>query len=199
MDILRSFYGFALLSSIINIYNHSSNLTSITVLVGVLGIISAILFFSKHYKFYYLGIIWIILQIPYVVFENTVYDFSQFINAHFSVNTSSLQFGINAHIILLLMARYLVLTKYLHQKIIAKPFTESSKEIMKVPITFEPESIIYSKRLSSKIDLEIENIHYSKLLFEPLKSDRIQKGGLTLIPSKSGIPIKAAISFEIKE
>ncbi|MDT7831670.1 hypothetical protein RQM59_04720 [Flavobacteriaceae bacterium S356] len=199
MDILRFFYGFALISSVLNIYSHATSLTSITVLVGVLGIISAILFFSKQYKFYYLGIIWIVLQIPYVVFENNVYDFSQFINAHFSWQFGAIHFGFNFHIVLLLTVKYLILTKYLNQRIVVKPFTESAKETIKDSIEFKPKGILYSKRLSAKVDLEIKNTHYSKLLFQPTKSDRIQKAGITLVPSESGIPLKATVSFEVKE
>lgn len=188
-----------IISSALTINNNLNDLTNISVFVGILGIVSGILFFIKQYNLYYLATLWIILQIPYLIIDGTTYDFSQFFNFHVSMRFGSITLGVNAQIIFLLLLKYLILSQYLKQKIIVKPFTEKAKKIIENQILFEPENIVSSKRLSSKIDLEIENKHYSKLLFEPLKSDRIKKAGLVLIPSDSESPIKTTVSFEIEK
>ncbi|MFY0604815.1 MAG: hypothetical protein JXQ93_12825 [Flavobacteriaceae bacterium] len=201
MNILKAFYVYALISSLIAIWNSLNDLTNITVFVGLLGVVSSILFFLKQYKFYYLAIIWIIIQIPFVIVDDITIDLSQFLNVHLSLNIGDVSLGVNAQVFLLFLLKYLYLSKYLNQNIMVKPFTESAKKILNKPLVFLVNDLTEGKRLSGQIDFKINDESYSKALFQPMKDERVNKGAIVLIPSNSNskTPVKFMVTYEVGE
>ncbi len=197
MNILKAFYAYALLASLISIWNHINDITALPVFAGLLGIISSLLFFLKRYKFSFLGIIWIIVQIPYVVFDGFVVDMSQFLNIHLSLNIGSISIGVNAQVLLLFLLPYLSLLKHVGEKITLKPFTEKAKEVIDKAITVTPDNITEGKKLSADIEIEINNEMYHKLLFKPTKDDRLNRGYVVLFSENTKKPLKATVTFEV--
>lgn len=196
MKLLTGFYIFALITSLLTINNNLNNLLNPTIIISLIGIASAILFFTKKSSFYYLGIIWIIAQIPYLIFGEHTIDFSQFLNFHFSLNIGSVSLGLNAQIFLLFFIKPLLLSEFLFQKVTFKAYTENDKLKRENEYSFIPTDIV-GKKLVGNSEIEIENEMYSKVKFEPTKRERIKKAGITLIPNNKIGEIKATVEYKL--
>lgn len=196
MNILRVFYIFVILAGIITINNNISHLVNPTVFVALLGIISAVLFFKKIYKFYYLSIIWIIVQIPYYKSGGFVFDLAQLVNSHFSLNFGDTSIGINTHILLLLLLNHLILSGYLYRKVYFKAYTENSKLKMDDEYSFIPTDIKF-KKLIGKSEIQIESEMYDKIEFEPIKDERIKKAGILILSENENEKINATVEYKL--
>ncbi|TVZ47432.1 hypothetical protein [Olleya sp. Hel_I_94] len=196
MKLLTGFYIFVLIASLLTINNNLINLLNPTIIISLIGIASAILFFTKKSSFYYLGIIWIIAQIPYLIFGEHTIDFSQFLHIHFSLNIGSVSLGLNAQIFLILFIKPLLLSEFLFQKVTFKAYTENNKLKRESEYSFIPTDIV-GQKLVGNSEIEIENEMYSKVKFVPTKSERIKKAGITLIPDNKIGEIKATVEYKL--
>ncbi len=88
------------------------------------------------------------------------------------------------------------MSEFLFQKITFKAYTENPKLQIENEYSFIPTEIKF-KKLFGKTDLEIENETYSMVEFEPIKSERIKKAGITLIPINNGPKIKATVKYKL--
>ena len=158
MNILKAFYAFAIGAGLFTIYSNLNNLMDPTIAVSILGIVSGILFFMKKYEFYYLALIWIIIQIPYFVVNDTSINLSLLYSVEFGLTFGTTKLGLNIHVFLLFFAKYLILSKYLEKEISVKPFTEKSTELIGDGITFKTIDVISNKSLSSDINLSLNGI-----------------------------------------
>jgi hypothetical protein len=196
MKLLKGFYIYVLIASLITINNNLNNLLNPTIILSLIGIAAAILFFTKKSNFYFLAIIWIIAQIPYLIFGDFTLDLSQFLNFHFSLNIGSASLGLNAQILLLFFIKPILLSEFLFQKVTFKAYTENLKLKRENKYSFTPTDII-SKKLVGDSEIEIENQTYSKVEFEPQKGDRIKKAGITLFPLNEGGKINATVEYRL--
>jgi hypothetical protein len=197
MKLLKAFYIYSLVASLMTINNNWNNLLNPTIIISLIGIVGSILFFLKKYNFYFLGIIWLIVQIPYFEIGNFTFDLSQFVNFHLNIDIASLSLGINFQIILIyFFLKPLLLSKFLLQKITFSAYTENSKLQIGKEYSFIPTEI-ESKKLIGKNEIQIEKETYSRIEFEPEKSDRIKKAGITLIPINKGLKIKALVKYKM--
>ena len=196
MKLLTGFYIFVLTTSILTINNNLNDLLNPTIIVSLLGITSAILFFMKKTSFYFLAIIWIMVQIPYLIIGEYTIDLSQFINPHFSLNIGSISLGINAQIFLLFFMKTILLSEFLFQKLTFKAYTENDKLKRENEYSFIPTDIV-EKKLIGNSEIVIENEIYSRVKFEPIKSERIKKAGITLIPKNKIGEIKATVEYKL--
>tara|TARA_B110000967_G_scaffold207419_1_gene256735 strand:- start:219 stop:824 length:606 start_codon:yes stop_codon:yes gene_type:complete len=196
MKLLNGFYIFVLIASFITLFNNLNNLLSPKIIVSLIGITSAILFFTKKSSFYFLAIIWIIVQIPYLKTDTFTLDLSQFLNIHFSIRWGTFSIGINAQVLLLIFLKQISLSEFLFKKVTFKAYTENLKLKRGNEYSFITTDII-SKKLIGKSEIEIENESYSKVIFEPQKSERIKKAGITLIPLNENGKIKATIEYKM--
>ena len=195
MNLLKGFYIYVLITSLLNINNNLNNLFNPSILISVIGIISTIAFFSKRMKFSFLGIIWIVAQVPYIIFGDFTFDLSQFINAHFALNLGSISLGINAQILLLFFLIPISLSKFLYRKIIFNAYTENSELKREDTYSFTPNGIEFNK-LTSDCEIVVENKTYNKIIFEPQKSERIKKGGIILISETESHKIEATVEYK---
>lgn len=196
MKLLTGFYIFVLITSLLTINNNFNDLLNPTIIVSLIGITSGILFFMKKTSFNFLAVIWIIAQIPYLIIGEYTIDLSQFLNFHFSLNIGSISLGINAQILLLFFMKTILLSEFLFQKVTFKAYTENEKLKRENEYSFIPTDIV-EKKLIGNSEIEIENETYSKVKFEPIKSERIKKAGVTLIPNNKGRVIKATVAYEL--
>jgi hypothetical protein len=197
MKILTGFYIFVLITSFITINNNQNDLLNPTMIISLIGIISAILFFLKKSSFYFLAVIWIIAQIPFFETETFKLDLSQFLNFHFSMRWGTVSIGLNAQIFLLFFIKTILLSEFLFRKISFKAYTENAKLKRENEYSFMPTDII-GKKLVGKSDIEIENEIYTKFEFEPQKNERIKKAGITLIPINKIGKISAKVEYRLK-
>jgi hypothetical protein len=196
MKLLKGFYIYVLFASVIELFNNLNDLLNPTVIISLIGITSAILFFTGKHKFYFLAILWVIAQIPYLIIDGYTFDLSQFLNFHFSMRWGSLSIGINAQVFLFLFVKQILLSKFLLQKIRFKAYTEHLKLKRENEYTFIPIDIV-SKKLVGNSEIEIENEIYTKVEFEPIESDVIKKAGITLIPLNKNEKIKATVEYKL--
>ncbi len=196
MKILTGFYIFVLITSLLTINNNLNDLLNPTIIVSLIGIVSAILFFMKKTSFYFLAVIWIIAQIPYLIIGKYTIDLSQFLNFHFSLNIGSISLGLNAQIFLLFFMKTILLSEFLFRKVTFRAYTENEKLKREIKYYFIPTDIV-QKKLIGKSEIEIENEIYSKIKFEPTKSERIKKAGITLITNNKTEEIKATVEYEL--
>ncbi|WP_299890470.1 hypothetical protein [uncultured Lacinutrix sp.] len=196
MKLLKGFYIYVLIASLITIFNNLNNLLNLTVIVSLIGIISSISFFTRKSNFYFLAVIWIIVQIPYLVTNNFTLDLSQFLNIHLSITFGSLSFGINAQILLLLLTKQILLSAFLFKKVTFKAYTENLKLKRDKEYTFTPIDII-SKKLIGNSEIELENEIYTKIKFDPQKNERIKKAGITLSSQNGNSEIKATVEYRL--
>ncbi|CAM1358210.1 membrane hypothetical protein [Tenacibaculum sediminilitoris] len=195
MNLLRGFYICVLITSLLNINNNLNNLSNPSILISIIGITSSIAFFSKRMRFSFLGIIWIVAQVPYMIFGDFTFDLSQFINAHFAVNLGSISVGINAQVLLLFFLIPISLSEFLYRKVIFNAYTENSELKREDTYSFTPNGIEYN-RLTSDSKIVIENKTYNKIIFEPQKSEGIKKAGIVLISETDNHKIKATIEYK---
>jgi len=196
MKLLKGFYIFVLITSLLTIYNNLNNLLNPTIIVSLIGVLAALLFFAKKSSFYFLAVIWIIAQIPYLIIGDFTLDLNQFMNFHFSINIGSMSVGLNVQIFLLLIMKSILLSEFLFQKVTFKAYTENLKLKREDKYSFIPTDII-SKKLVGISEIEIENETYSKVEFEPQKSEKIKKAGIILIPINNTGKINATVEFRI--
>ena len=196
MKLLTGFYIFVLITSLLTINNNLNDLLNPTIIISLIGIASAILFFAKKTNFYFLAIIWIIAQIPYLIIGEYTIDFSQFLNFHFSINIGSVSLGLNAQIFLLFFVKPILLSEFLFQKVTFKAYTENDKLKRENEYSFIPTDIV-GKKLVGNSEIEIENEIYSKVAFEPGKSEKIKKAGITLITSNKIGKINATVEYKL--
>jgi len=196
MKLLKGFYIYVLITSLITISNNLNNLLNPTIIISLIGIASAIFFFTEKTNFYFLAVIWIIAQIPYFVIGDFTLDLSQFLNFHFSMNFGSLSLGLNVQIFLLLFLKQILLSEFLFQKVTFKAYTENLKLKRENEYSFTPTDIV-SKKLVGSSEIKIENDTYLKVEFEPQKSERIKKAGIILIPLNESEKIKATVEYKL--
>ena len=196
MKLLTGFYIFVLITSLITINNNLINLLNPTIIISLIGIASAILFFTKKSSFYFLAVIWIVAQIPYLIIGEYTIDLSQFLNFHFSINIGSVSLGLNAQIFLLFFLKPILLSEFLFQKVTFKAYTENDKLKREKEYSFIPTDIL-GKKLIGNSEIEIENEIYSKIEFEPAKSEKIKKAGIILFHSNKIEKINATIKYKL--
>jgi hypothetical protein len=197
MKLLSGFYIFVLITSLLTINNNLNDLLNPTIIISLIGITSAILFFTKKSNFYYLAVIWIIAQIPNLIIGEYTIDLSQFLNFHLSLNIGSISLGLNAQILLLLFLKPIFLSEFLFQKVTFKAYSENEKLKRENEYSFIPTDII-GKKIVGISEIEIEDETYTKVEFEPIKSERIKKAGITLISSNKVGKIKATVEYKLK-
>ncbi len=178
------------------ITNNLNNLINPTIIVSVVGIISSVLFLFKKTNFYFLAIIWIIVQIPFFESDSFKLDFSQFLNFHFSIIWGNISLGLNAQIFLLFFVKTLLLSELLFRKISFKAYSENDKLKRKNEYSFIPTDIV-EKKLVGESAIEIDNITYSKIELKPVKSERIKKAGITMVSSNEVEKINALIEYKL--
>jgi hypothetical protein len=197
MKLLSGFYIFVLITSLLTINNNLNDLLNPAIIISLIGITSAILFFTKKSNFYYLAVIWIIAQIPNLIIGEYTIDLSQFLNFHLSLNIGSISLGLNAQILLLLFLKPIFLSEFLFQKVTFKAYSENEKLKRENEYSFIPTDII-GKKIVGISEIEIEDETYTKVEFEPIKSERIKKAGITLISSNKVGKIKATVEYKLK-
>jgi len=195
MKLLTGFYIFVLITSLITIQNNLNNLLNPVIIVSLIGVLSSILFFVKKTNFYFLAIIWIVIQIPYLKFGSFIFDFSQFLHLHFSINIGSFSLGLNVQVLLLLFLKTILLSRFLYQRISFKAFSHNPKLKRGTEYSFIPTDII-SDKLVGDSELEIENLTYSKVEFQPKKSKGFKKAGVILSNLDKKESIKATVEYK---
>lgn len=196
MNLLRIFYGLMVVISALTIVNNIGNLLVLNSLVAVLGIVGGILFFIKKYQHYYLVLLWIIIQVPYIGLDDMIFDMSLLLNFHLTLGFGSLSLGLNFQALFLLLVPYIILTKFLNREIEAKPFTEMTKADFGEKLVFQLTSISESKKLVADVDIEVNGEHYSKLYFTPIKDERFNKATVSLVQGITKKMIKGTFSYE---
>ncbi len=98
MQKLKIFYTYIIVSSILTLFNNGFIVLNLSAIVSVLGIVASILFFAKKFNFYFLAILWIVAQIPYVAYQNDIFDLSQFLHFHLAITIGQLSVGVNAQV-----------------------------------------------------------------------------------------------------
>lgn len=198
MKLLKGFYIYVIIASIITLFNNLNDSLNPAIIVSLMGIVSSILFFSKKNNYYFLAVFWIIAQIPYLKTDTFTLDLSQFLNIHITLHFGSLSFGINAQILLLLFLKQIFLSKFLFHEIRFRAYTEHLKLKRENEYTFIPTDII-SKKLVGDTEIEIDDEIYSKVEFEILDSDTIKKGGLTLMSMGGISKINATVEYKLDD
>jgi hypothetical protein len=196
MKTLTGFYIFVLVTSIITLNNNLYNLLKPTIIVSIIGIVSAILFFMKKTSFYFLAIIWIIAQIPFIELGEQTIDLAQFLNFHFSLQFGSLSVGLNAQVLLLFLLKPIQLSEFLFREISFRAYTENKIWKIENEYNFRSEDIIDNKIIGT-CKIEIDNIIYSKVELEPIKSERVKKAGIILIAENNQQTIKGTVQYKL--
>lgn len=196
MKKLRVFYIFVLITSFLTINNNLNDLLSPVNFISLIGIVSAVLFFVKKMSFYFLTILWIVAQIPYLVVGEQVIDFSQFLNFHFYLTFGSVSLGLNAQVFLLFFLKPILLSELLFQNVTFKAYSENEKLKRENEYSFIPIDIIDGKLVGNP-DIEIENEIYSKITLKPVKSERVKKAGVTLVSSNEVRKIKGLVEYRL--
>ncbi|MGB1042125.1 MAG: hypothetical protein ACPGU6_01920 [Tenacibaculum sp.] len=147
-------------------------------------------------SFYFLTILWIVAQIPYLVVGEQVIDFSQFLNFHFYLTFGSVSLGLNAQVFLLFFLKPILLSELLFQNVTFKAYSENEKLKRENEYSFIPIDIIDGKLVGNP-DIEIENEIYSKITLKPVKSERVKKAGVTLVSSNEVRKIKGLVEYRL--
>lgn len=196
MKLLKGFYIFVLIFSLIHIINNLYNLNNVSLFISIIGLLSCIAFFLKYYNFYFLGIIWIIAQIPILKFEDFTFNMFQFLDFHFALNFGSFSFGLSMYIFLIPFIKPIILSKYLLKNITFNAYTQNSKLKIEDQYSFIPTDLDFKKLISHE-DILIDNEIYSLIEFQPMKSERFNKAGITLKSLGVNDKISTIIKFEI--
>jgi len=196
MKVLRVFYIIVLVFSLLTVYGHLNNLVKPTVFVSLIGIVASVLFFLKKSKFYFLSLIWIIVQIPFISSESFSFDLSQFSHFHISFGVGSFFIGINMQALFLLFTTYIVLSKFLYRNVNFKAYSENPKLSMEKEYSFVPTEIS-PKGLVGKVAIRIDDKLFSTVEFSPKKSGEIQKAAIILISSDNDEAIKATVTYRL--
>ena len=196
MKLLTGLYIYIVFASFLTIFNNLNNVLNPTIIVSLIGIASALLFFTKKSNFYFLAAIWIIVQIPFLKTDSFTLDLSQFLNIHFSIRWGTFSIGLNAQILLLVFIKQILLSEFLFKKITFKSYTENLKLTRDNEYQFITNDIT-SKKVLGKAKIELDTIVYQKVEFEPLKSEKVKKAGITLISLNSKEKIRATIEYKL--
>ena len=97
-----------------------------------------------------------------------------------------------------MLNRWILLSEFLFQKVTFKAYTENLKLKRENKYSFIPTDII-SKKLVGYSEIEIENETYSKVEFEPQKSEKIKKAGIVLIPLNKSGKIIATVEYRLNK
>lgn len=197
MQKLKIFYTYVIVSSILTLFNNGFIVLNLSAIVSVLGIVASILFFAKKFNFYYLAILWIVSQIPYVAYQNDIFDLSQFLHFHLAITISQLSVGVNAQVILLtLVIKDILLSKHLFKTLTFNAYFENDILKREDFYSFIPIDI-QSKKLIGVSEIVIENVAYTNIQFTPLQEQQVKKASIVMSSFNEENTIKATVQFSI--
>jgi len=197
MQKLKIFYTYVIVSSILTLFNNGFIVLNLSAIVSVLGIVASILFFAKKFNFYYLAILWIVSQIPYVAYQNDIFDLSQFLHFHLAITIGQLSVGVNAQVILLtLVIKDILLSKYLFKTLTFNAYFENDILKREDFYSFIPIDI-QSKKLIGVSEIVIENVAYTNIQFTTLQEQQVKKASIVMSSFNEENTIKATVQFSI--
>ena len=197
MQKLKIFYTYVIVSSILTLFNNGFIVLNLSAIVSVLGIVASILFFAKKFNFYYLAILWIVSQIPYVAYQNDIFDLSQFLHFHLAITIGQLSVGVNAQVILLtLVIKDILLSKHLFKTLTFNAYFENDILKREDFYSFIPIDI-QSKKLIGVSEIVIENVAYTNIQFTPLQEQQVKKASIVMSSFNEENTIKATVQFSI--
>lgn len=197
MQKLKIFYTFVIISSILTLFNNGFIVLNLSAIVSVLGIVASILFFAKKFNFYYLAILWIVAQIPYVAYQNDIFDLSQFLHFHLAITIGQLSIGVNAQVILLgLIIKDILLSRHLFKTLTFNAYTENDILKREDFYSFIPIDI-KSKKLIGVSEIVIENVAYTNIQFVPLQEQQVKKASIVMSSFNEEKTIKATVQYSI--
>lgn len=197
MQKLKIFYTFVIISSILTLFNNGFIVLNLSAIVSVLGIVASILFFAKKFNFYYLAILWIVAQIPYVAYQNDIFDLSQFLHFHLAITIGQLSIGVNAQVILLgLIIKDILLSRHLFKTLTFNTYTENDILKREDFYSFIPIDI-KSKKLIGVSEIVIENVAYTNIQFVPLQEQQVKKASIVMSSFNEENTIKATVQYSI--
>ena len=184
--------------SALNIYNYSHyNFLTLSVLVSLIGIASTVLFFLKKSNFFFLAIIWIFAQIPFLITDSFAIDFCQAIHFHNSLKIGSFKIGINPHILLLLFIKPILLSKFLHKTISFKAFSDIAELKRDEEYIFSNLNIINNKLISLKT-IQLNTFITDKIVFSPKENTNLKKASIILSNSTENKKVSGTIIYTFK-
>lgn len=197
MQKLKIFYTFVIISSILTLFNNGFIVLNLSAIVSVLGIVASILFFAKKFNFYYVAILWIVAQIPYVAYQNDIFDLSQFLHFHLAITIGQLSIGVNAQVILLgLIIKDILLSRHLFKTLTFNAYTENDILKREDFYSFIPIDI-KSKKLIGVSEIVIENVAYTNIQFVPLQEQQVKKASIVMSSFNEEKTIKATVQYSI--
>lgn len=197
MQKLKIFYTFVIISSILTLFNNGFIVLNLSAIVSVLGIVASILFFAKKFNFYYVAILWIVAQIPYVAYQNDIFDLSQFLHFHLAITIGQLSIGVNAQVILLgLIIKDILLSRHLFKTLTFNTYTENDILKREDFYSFIPIDI-KSKKLIGVSEIVIENVAYTNIQFVPLQEQQVKKASIVMSSFNEENTIKATVQYSI--
>ncbi|WP_292950052.1 hypothetical protein [Olleya sp. UBA1516] len=197
MQKLKIFYTFVIISSILTLFNNGFIVLNLSAIVSVLGIVASILFFAKKFNFYYVAILWIVAQIPYVAYQNDIFDLSQFLHFHLAITIGQLSIGVNAQVILLgLIIKDILLSRHLFKTLTFNAYTENDILKREDFYSFIPIDI-KSKKLIGVSEIVIENVAYTNIQFVPLQEQQVKKASIVMSSFNEENTIKATVQYSI--
>ncbi|MGB2684811.1 MAG: hypothetical protein WBC43_07310 [Olleya sp.] len=197
MQKLKIFYTYIIVSSILTLFNNGFIVLNLSAIVSVLGIVASILFFSKKFNFYYLAILWIVAQIPYVAYQNDLFDLSQFLHFHLAITIGQLSVGVNAQVILLgLVIKDILLSRYLFKTVTFNAYFENDLLKREDFYSFIPIDV-KSKKLIGVSEIVIENVAYTNIQFVPLQEQQVKKASIVMSSFNEENTIKATVQYSI--
>jgi len=197
MQKLKIFYTFVIISSILTLFNNGFIVLNLSAIVSVLGIVASILFFAKKFNFYYVAILWIVAQIPYVAYQNDIFDLSQFLHFHLAITIGQLSIGVNAQVILLgLIIKDIRLSRHLFKTLTFNAYTENDILKREDFYSFIPIDI-KSKKLIGVSEIVIENVAYTNIQFVPLQEQQVKKASIVMSSFNEENTIKATVQYSI--
>ncbi len=197
MQKLKIFYTYIIVSSILTLFNNGFIVLNLSAIVSVLGIVASILFFAKKFNFYYLAILWIVAQIPYVAYQNDIFDLSQFLHFHLAITIGQLSVGVNAQVILLgLVIKDILLSRYLFKTVTFNAYFENDLLKREDFYSFIPIDV-KSKKLIGVSEIVIENVAYTNIQFVPLQEQQVKKASIVMSSFNEEHTIKATVQYSI--
>ena len=197
MQKLKIFYTYIIVSSILTLFNNGFIVLNLSAIVSVLGIVASILFFAKKFNFYFLAILWIVAQIPYVAYQNDIFDLSQFLHFHLAITIGQLSVGVNAQVILLgLVIKDILLSRYLCKTVTFNAYFENDLLKREDFYSFIPIDV-KSKKLIGVSEIVIENVAYTNIQFVPLQEQQVKKASIVMSSFNEEHTIKATVQYSI--
>lgn len=197
MQKLKIFYTYVIVSCILTLFNNEFIVLNLSAIVCVLGVLASVLFFAKKFNFYYLAILWIVAQIPYVAYQNDIFDLSQFLHFHLAITIGQLSVGVNAQVILLgLVIKDILLSRYLFKTVTFNAYSENDILKREDFYSFIPIDI-KSKKLIGVSEIVIENVAYTNMQFVPLQEQQVKKASIVMSSFNEEHTIKATVQYSI--